>query len=685
MRLEVQNTPKADDHRSRGSQAPGSLQDKTTPHRNRHSLQVPFAIPGSFPSPPDTIHPEDSRSETSPSRKQLSSGDARSLSSGSTLRHSASPSVSGVLGEKVYRYKQLDAFQFRLVRILPRTMSLIKCELVHYSLEDPPGYVAISYAWGDTDEKKRIQLEGADIPVSASLHGALFALRAKKESVLVWVDALSIDQQNTSERTQQVQLMTYIYSRALSVAIWLGPEADNSNTAMETLREVTAQPSDSEHVKSLITSKAGKAKISSMVALFEREYWSRLWVVQEVFNAQEITVYCGAMTLPWSVYRLASNVFWSLKGLVDYHFPGSLSHGGQRASSTQYTYSQVLVYHGPSSIPDVSSFHGLGEESLLEVMRACRRKLCADPRDKLYGILGLLDKDIRNEFPVDYSLSVKEVYVRVFDYLLCTTERLDVLCEAVHFPLHTSSNLPTWVPDWSHNPETTALGRSCNFSAAGSVKALARVLDDRRRLEMSAIHLDTIRGHGIAVGTLCTLADYVMAFIHWRAQLLSNTEDGESQTRQEEFCRTLSLNQLPAGWKKGSWRAVCYHVFASLAHERIPRLPLDEELWRYVDVNVGVKAEDRRRFLQEYFGSRMMGRCFCITEDGSMGMGSGFMAAGDTVVVPLGCATPVLLRPEGPRGEYRFVGDVYIHGYMDGEAVRHWQKGEREVRKYVIH
>ena len=40
-------------------------------------------------------------------------------------------------------------------------MSLIKCELVHYSLEDPPGYVAISYAWGDTDEKKRIQLEGA--------------------------------------------------------------------------------------------------------------------------------------------------------------------------------------------------------------------------------------------------------------------------------------------------------------------------------------------------------------------------------------------------------------------------------------------------------------------------------------------------------------------------------------------
>jgi hypothetical protein len=479
--------------------------------------------------------------------------------------------------------------------------------------------------------------------------------------------------------------MTYIYSRAVSVAIWLGPEADDSNMAMQTLSEVTVQDTDGESMYSLLASELGKAQLSSVVALFEREYWSRLWVVQEVFNAQEINVYCGADSLPWAVYRLASEVFWNHKSLVDFYFPGGHSLTGQRASSTQFTYSQVLAYHGPSGIPDVASFQGLGEESLLEVMRVCRRKSSADPRDKVYGILGLLPEEIRNEFPVDYNLSVKEIYVRVFDYLLCTTERLDVLCEAVHFPLHTSSNLPSWVPDWSHNPETAALGCSCRFSAADSVKAVARVLDDRRRLEMSAIYLDTIHEHGISVGTLCTLADYIMAFIHWRAQLLSNTEDSNSEARQEEFCRTLSLNQLPSEWKSGSWRAACYHVFASLAHERIPRLPLDEELWRYVDASVGVEKKDRRRFLQEHFGSRMMGRCFCITKNGSIGMGSGFMAAGDTVVVPLGCSTPILLRPEGPRGEHRYVGDVYIHDYMEGEAIKQWQSGERELSKFVLH
>lgn len=648
-------------------------------------IPVPLTVPGSFPSASDEILPEDSRSDTSPSGRKLTPGDARSIVSGTTLRQSISTSVTGTLGENVYRYKSLGAFQFRLVRILPRTMSLIKCELLPYSLEDPPDYVAVSYAWGDTDDKKRIQLEGVDIPVSASLHGALFALRAKKESVLVWIDALCIDQQNRDERTQQVQLMTLIYSRATSVAIWLGSEADDSNLALQTLGEITARPNDAERIKSMITSKNGKAKISSVVALFERDYWSRLWPVQEVFNAREITVYCGGMTLPWNLLRIASKVFWNHKVLLDQQFPGSKNHGGSRASSTQYTYSQVLVYHGPGSIPDIGSLRGMGEESLLQVLRVCRRKLSADPRDKLYGILGLLEEEIRNEFPVDYNLSVKEVYVRVFDYLLCTTEQLDILCETVHFPLHTNSNLPSWVPDWSHNPETTALGQSYDFSAAGSTKAMARVHDDRRKLEVSAIYLDTIQSHGIAVGTLCTLADYVMAFIHWRALLYSNIEDGETPEQQEEFCRAISFNQIPEEWEKRSWRAACYHVFASLAQERIPKLALDREFARFAERDVGIKPEDRRRFLQEHFGSRMMGRCFCVTEEGSIGMGSGFMAAGDIVVIPLGCPTPVLLRPEGPRGEYRYVGDIYIHDYMDGEAVDEWKSGELELRNYVLH
>jgi hypothetical protein len=59
---------------------------------------------------------------------------------------------------------------------------------------------------------------------------------------------------------------------------------------------------------------------------------------------------------------------------------------------------------------------------LLGVMRACRKKLSENPRDKVFGILGMLPKQILREFPVDYKQSVKTVYIDVVDYIISTTE-----------------------------------------------------------------------------------------------------------------------------------------------------------------------------------------------------------------------------------------------------------------------
>lgn len=76
-----------------------------------------------------------------------------------------------------------------------------------------------------------------------------------------------------------------------------------------------------------------------------------------------------------------------------------------------------------------------------------------------------------------------------------------------------------------------------------------------------------------------------------------------------------------------------------------------------------------------------MGRAFCLTENELMGMGTGFMRKGDIVVVPFGCSTPILLRAEGRRNEYRYVGDVYIHGFMNGEALAM----NKPAQRYIMH
>ena len=652
------------------------------------------AVRRSAPSIPIIKMPADSRPEPITVSKRAWGKERPRQSSATSPDFPTATRSAGGLGDKTYRYRSLGHREFRLVEILPAKMATIKCNILHFSLENPPRYVAVSYAWGDAGDVRRIQVEGVTIPVSVSLFGALQALRQRVNPVLVWVDALCIDQSNSDERTAQVQLMPSIYTVAESVAVWLGPDADDSALAMELLHEVTDRAESHSDVRSLLASMVGKRDLAAVIALFERDYWRRVWVVQEVHNARAITVYCGSLKLPWAVFKLASHVFKRHRNDLDEFFPNWSNSGPRNTTSRhQFTYSQVLIYQGPASLPELPSHVGLGEDSLLDLLRVCRRKLAADPRDKVFSILGVLPDEIRSEFPPNYSLSVKEVYTDVVDFLMTTTERIDVICEAMHFPVMTSAqNLPSFVPDWSQIPQTASLGSSFSFRASGATKAQFKFLDERRnRLQLSAVYLDTIRSHGVAVGTLCTLADYLMAFVHWRALLLGSHDAGDdrySAQVQEAFCETLCLGQIPTPWKKRKprdWLDACYLVFSSLLHERLPHLPLDKELGRYVDAKVdAIKPEDRRRFLQDNFGSRWMSRCFCLTTAGRMGMGTGFMAPGDVVVVPLGCDTPIILRPEGAKGEYRFVGDVYIHGYMQGKVIEQWRHGKREIQRYVL-
>ncbi|KAF5020471.1 hypothetical protein F66182_7510 [Fusarium sp. NRRL 66182] len=598
-------------------------------------------------------------------------------------------SSSSNLDERAYQYRPVEQDSIRLVRILPERKTMIKCEIIHARYEEALPYVAVSYTWGDIGDSRRIEVDGVLIRVPVSLHGALQALRQRQESVLVWVDALSINQKDRDERSQQVQLMPVIYSQAESVAIWLGPEENDSTKAVEFLEKMSAPDSPNDHISRLLASGNANGDLLAVVSLFARDYWRRLWVVQEVFNAKTITIYCGPTKLPWSAYQYASIIFGQRRGELNF-----ASNDPERRrlamSPEQFSYAQTLIYQGPSSLPDIASYKTEGEEVLLQVLRACRRKLASDPRDKLYGILGVLPGAVRSEFHADYNLSVRDVYIEVVDFLLKTTEKLDVICEAIHFPVHTSSiNLPSFVPDWSHVPQTTALGSKYGFSAAGSSKAICKFRDERlNRLEISGIEIDAIWSKGVAVETLCNLGDYLMAFLHWRAILLQHIEDrpeNDKQLAEECFAATLCLGQIPSKCNRRRWLTLCYHVFANLFRDRLPHLPLDDKLLDHLVIEGDVKPEVRRHFIQTNFGDRMMGRCFCVTQKRRIGMGTGFMLSGDIVVIPLGCSTPVLLRAEGTQGEYRFVGDVFIDGYMQGKAVEQWQAGKRELNKYVLH
>lgn len=52
-------------------------------------------------------------------------------------------------------------------------------------------------------------------------------------SVILWADAICIDQIDNDEKSHQVQQMRRVYEMAESTLVWLGPAADNSDILID--------------------------------------------------------------------------------------------------------------------------------------------------------------------------------------------------------------------------------------------------------------------------------------------------------------------------------------------------------------------------------------------------------------------------------------------------------------------
>lgn len=214
------------------------------------------------------------------------------------------------LGDTDFTYSTLDPTknEVRVLIILPNVLSEpIRCEVKHIDLDDHPEFIAISYAWGDPNDTCLMLLCGKEFPITRSLWGALRALRSELGEVVAWADAVCINQSDTDERSSQIRKMTQIYSYASEVALWLGPEKDNSHIGLALLDKLVFESSENI-TKAIENGRRGRG-FGALVKLFERSYWYRLWCVQELWNAKEVMVYCGYHKAPLRRYRHVQSIF----------------------------------------------------------------------------------------------------------------------------------------------------------------------------------------------------------------------------------------------------------------------------------------------------------------------------------------------------------------------------------------
>lgn len=293
-------------------------------------------------------------------------------------RGSPSP-IRRRLGDTDFKYRKINVEknEIRLLRLLPGAEgSMVKCELFHNSLDDSRNYTALSYTWGIQEHTRLIKVDKYEFPVTDNLEYALQRLRSRDHTVILWVDAICINQESNEERSDQVRLMMRIYRTARRVAIWLGPEEDDSKLAMDLIWELFHNPG---HLNYILEDPNLRPDVKALALLFRRDYWDRLWVLQEVLNARKVAVYCGRDAMSWDIFLTVSGMFWNERGRLHAAFNKHTCKG--------YLVSSTMVMGGPRMLEDMGNENI--ESSMLNTLIFHRRKLCAKPEDKVYGILGV--------------------------------------------------------------------------------------------------------------------------------------------------------------------------------------------------------------------------------------------------------------------------------------------------------
>lgn len=85
-------------------------------------------------------------------------------------------------------------------------------------------YVAASYVWGNGLPTSIIEVNGMSFNIRENLWHFLRVVRNRYKSVLFWIDAICIDQDDVLEKSSQIRLMDRIYLNATVVYSWLGNE-----------------------------------------------------------------------------------------------------------------------------------------------------------------------------------------------------------------------------------------------------------------------------------------------------------------------------------------------------------------------------------------------------------------------------------------------------------------------------
>lgn len=593
----------------------------------------------------------------------------------------------------------------------------IHCSTIHTTLWDASGtYEALSYTWGDGMMREEILLgrDQSTLSVTSNCAEALRALRRSDYVVLIWVDAICINQEDIQERNAQVTFMSSIYSRA-QCTIYLGKASSGSNLIMDYLSTLQAKIDLGESKRNPKSLKMELEVFDALCQLLARPWFTRVWVLQEVFRSPHSVLVCGDRRINWKTLGFVQNL---------------------RNRRTRRWRPEVIDWPCVVSLKTskVLEFH----QCFLALLCETRNLGATDPRDRVFALLSLFDDAHAEGLEADYALTVSEVYTKAaVAILLRDMQRLPLLLSAKHARSASMvPHLPSWVPDWNQPLPCKELQSLHTFYAGGSNQHLCAhpsmhstavavkgfVLD-----AVSTKHPSSITSFGQYSRFLWDNTEITLTIRVFESSLQSAISQEPLSTRSHTLSNSSSNLESAIAERHPFLYAITkvfkHPIWALEGQARYPwRRPLDlEELKRrgFEDDDLiwsspshdSAGDVDAARFLNDKFADfpaacglgvsvseetwlkdsryaswktlvegTLCNRVLFMTGNGYFGLGPSWMRSEDLVCIFLGAGVPYILRElKNKTGTFEFIGECFVWDIMEGEAL-----GKFEEQDFVM-
>ena len=425
----------------------------------------------------------------------------------------------------------------------------------------------------------------------------------------------------------------------------------------------------------------------SLVSLLERPWFTRLWVFQEALLSsakKKAHISCGSLDCSIVSLHLATSLLF-----VDWELP-SIPSGLQLVPMLM----QYYLYRESDSFPSLSF-------TLWQIGGILQSR---NPRDRVYGLLGIQSSEKAVHIPIDYTKSVQDVYTDCMRRLIWNLRVLEFIQR--NSKSHRVPDLPTWVPDWSAEVTSTPLETSRDTRDLNNVRFNAckhlryhpnqpepisnAFLAVKGKVVDKVVTLIQSLGHEFQIGFPSLVEKYFtenFPVSKWAALLHNNIALGYLPDATPDELKAIIIRTITAdGFDKFNSLAMQEESAAlptprptseADALEAFNELDILSHLWNNGQYRIsGTPKELQQKMWMTTEVCK--GRVLAMLSNFWLALAPQQVQPGDCICVLHGSTVPWALRPTNDEGKYEVVGQCFVDGIMYGEAVN-WEEDEADT------